>query len=1104
MEKLLEKLNRNKRKRRKLFGQKGAVTVFLTIVLVPTIVFAAVFTDVSRVQFSKTMAESAGDLALDALLSKYDEDLEQYYGMVASCQDIDDYYSKTTEYFAGMMRAEGISNANVEQFVDFMHRYATSSSITDFLRTELDTAGINVSDLDSQLDGNAALIEDEIVEFMKYRGPIEISEKLIDRFLENGDKNVMGKLDEASKNEPIVKAKQEYAEAEAEFLEKAFCTYLAIRVYEKAYEGENDASERHIPDRERYKSLEDNTKKIWDDYKELTKLLTNYYICSGGVNNAKSVANSVPNYPIDWKNYDKEDIGTKVTVDGTDHYYLYRGTYDSLYSDSNYQEDIDAVRNAAGEIYRALESVQTTSDESDLDEVVYLIKLKDALDGQSGNFDTIRNRGERLLILYAKIDAALDCEEDPEAEDNALPYGWDDDLSREKGRIYDCWVSFLHPRSGDSQSDSNYKVWIKKYISLSDKVKDRIDNEKYTFNSEYLGESDVSPSRFLSKAAPELDNLKSILQKRYNEIVNALGKGEVTVAGQKKEVVKIRELLRLYNEYAKKTDAWGTAAGRENTDYAKDEQRQYNNVKHGRPEDDNTKEDTLASDMRNNNVLSEKSITELENRLTAIKDDMKKAIDAIEAFQYGGTSISDISSLSQLISAASSVIPSESDISIRANNQAAEGYFNSLIKPDKDHIFKAPEITDKNNPDLSVATPTLYDYMKKKFVGNEDEIEQEVADNDKRTEEWNKQKEETEKKAKEADLGDPTLKGHGTSPLNASGPHGGGSLGLVSALSSILSTINDFASGGTQIRDKILVIEYVMDMFSYSSYNTEGKFKLAKESNSGTTYKDFDSYNGNSKWEDEDLTFTKNKSLTNRMINSSNNQFNLAEAEYVIFGETDMQSCLKKSYTGIYTIRFALDLISGFANFYTDMGQNDTAAFIDAVAVAIAAASQGIIPICITKCTLITVLSALEAAKDLEVLKKGDNVPLYKMTGDDWYCAFTSSSGERNGTFGENDTVVDAAGLYYSDYMYLFMMLNTSNYESMLKRIGDLTEANMRKTEGNGGFDLSKSKCFFSLTAHAKVKPLMLTLPLVQSFGTGNLLNTDGWCSYDIKVIRGY
>ena len=75
MNKLLSALKRCNKKENRHHKNRGAVTVFLTLVLVPTIVFAAVFTDVSRVQYSKAMAESAADLALDSLISRYDEDL---------------------------------------------------------------------------------------------------------------------------------------------------------------------------------------------------------------------------------------------------------------------------------------------------------------------------------------------------------------------------------------------------------------------------------------------------------------------------------------------------------------------------------------------------------------------------------------------------------------------------------------------------------------------------------------------------------------------------------------------------------------------------------------------------------------------------------------------------------------------------------------------------------------------------------------------------------------------------------------------------------------------------------------------------------------------
>ena len=86
--------DKNKKRKRRP-GERGAVSVFLTLVLVPCIVFTCIFGDLSRVQLSQAAAASAGDLALYSLMSRYDEALKEYYGLVASCQNIDDCFATT-------------------------------------------------------------------------------------------------------------------------------------------------------------------------------------------------------------------------------------------------------------------------------------------------------------------------------------------------------------------------------------------------------------------------------------------------------------------------------------------------------------------------------------------------------------------------------------------------------------------------------------------------------------------------------------------------------------------------------------------------------------------------------------------------------------------------------------------------------------------------------------------------------------------------------------------------------------------------------------------------------------------------------------------------
>ena len=62
------------KRKHKRKGSTGAVTVFLTMILVPCIIVVCAFDDISRVQLSKAGASSSADLALYSLLADYDVD----------------------------------------------------------------------------------------------------------------------------------------------------------------------------------------------------------------------------------------------------------------------------------------------------------------------------------------------------------------------------------------------------------------------------------------------------------------------------------------------------------------------------------------------------------------------------------------------------------------------------------------------------------------------------------------------------------------------------------------------------------------------------------------------------------------------------------------------------------------------------------------------------------------------------------------------------------------------------------------------------------------------------------------------------------------------
>ena len=75
----------------------------------------------------------------------------------------------------------------------------------------------------------------------------------------------------------------------------------------------------------------------------------------------------------------------------------------------------------------------------------------------------------------------------------------------------------------------------------------------------------------------------------------------------------------------------------------------------------------------------------------------------------------------------------------------------------------------------------------------------------------------------------------------------------------------------------------------------------------------------------------------------------------------------------------------------------------------------------------------------------------------------------------------------------------------VLLRIGDIIENNIGKKED--GFDLKKSYCYYRLSASMQVKPLMLSMPIIDSYKDVDVQafrSNSIWCQYKVDAVRGY
>lgn len=76
---------------------KGAISIFLVIILMPTMLFSVVLIDGSRMVSAKAMTQEAADLAAASALASYNQDLKDDYGLFAinDNNELEDIYRES-------------------------------------------------------------------------------------------------------------------------------------------------------------------------------------------------------------------------------------------------------------------------------------------------------------------------------------------------------------------------------------------------------------------------------------------------------------------------------------------------------------------------------------------------------------------------------------------------------------------------------------------------------------------------------------------------------------------------------------------------------------------------------------------------------------------------------------------------------------------------------------------------------------------------------------------------------------------------------------------------------------------------------------------------
>ena len=939
---------------------KGAVSIFLVLILVPMLTVSSLFVDASRIKLAKAVAESAGALTLNTALTNYDTELKELYGLIATAQDTSDLFGKLEDYYKTCITSSGVSDEDAETYVE---QIMASLGVVSESDNTADIMNMEVVDFAVQkyADGNlanATVLEKQIVEFMKYRAPINTGLSFV---------NALQSFSTLSKQTELVEKKQEYYETQQTVMEKLKAAWGEIAKYNGTEVGSDGVIYLNTieTDIKKYAGEIDTTS--YNDYKTLHKwMVMDVYQVKDRIDYDWKVGNREEKYTdINGKEKTQENVltVTQTTKNGAVIYDTF-ADYCKNYSKETLPT-ADDIKVVISNFYKAKGLADGYDEELDRDDIpgnAYAVQVI------AQKYSTLNQYTTQMVDLYN---------------------------SYHKMQAMMIWVeAYKNVTKKDSNDKKITPESIKQTEVKVDKttkdiaawyadMKKVYEDEMKTFGliTDEFGAYSATAKPIYEEHSKAIEKDVAIIASSINAHVEELkeAKGYLEEAIKKLEEAK----TLLTGDVATAKTAWNTVADDEsikNTSLAQQDQAEIDQL---------------------DQYLNTENIDKLIKRLTPLKGKLGEVIGQLEGYKYGGKFIGDINSLSVMEEAIKSVckdtelkhVPLEtSQLEAKANSWWPSCWESGGYKDDW--------VKESNcKPNLNEDKPALYNYLSTNFQGS---TASETKTEDKSNGEnyYKKIKENGEKKASSKSSGtdsgqtgtDLTKKKISGDSLpskankdNTKTPSGSVSTKIdknestdkdgnkttekgaagksASSLGKLFGTnfLNAVAGLGEDLRDKLYVADYVMSMFSYDTIEAE----YLKEH------------------EDDGVTEIKDGmllSLTKNDISAKNNYVYGAEVEYIIYGGGNTGN-LTKAYGSIYGIRFGFNLIYAFAT-----SEIRDSAF--AIATPISAATLGVIPVPLIQAVIIIGLACCESALDLVNLKGGEAIPLYK-SSKTWTCSIT-------------------------------------------------------------------------------------------------------------------
>lgn len=149
---------------RLFYKNNGTISVFLCLILLPVILVGGMTVDASRIALSKVVISDAGEMAMNAGLAQYNEELHDEYGLLVMDQSPDTISGQLEDFFNTSLNGSGLPDAEDYQ------------KILDLLEENFSAIGVAGSEI-----YRTEVEKQQIIEYMKYRAPVCLTELVLEK-----------------------------------------------------------------------------------------------------------------------------------------------------------------------------------------------------------------------------------------------------------------------------------------------------------------------------------------------------------------------------------------------------------------------------------------------------------------------------------------------------------------------------------------------------------------------------------------------------------------------------------------------------------------------------------------------------------------------------------------------------------------------------------------------------------------------------------------------------------------------------------------------------------------------------------------------------------